>query len=69
MYDYINVRLLDRQIHSSILLLFRSGFFCITADKEKVQKLVQMAWTFINDRYLPHFLSTIVELYKASKLQ
>lgn len=23
----------------------------IKGDKEKVQKLVQMAWTFINDRY------------------
>lgn len=27
------------------------GAFVFAGDKEKIQKLVQMAWTFINDRY------------------
>lgn len=31
---------------------FMSSFFsdCFSGDKNKIQKLVQMAWTFVNDR-------------------
>lgn len=26
------------------------NYCCVSGDKSKVQKLVQMAWTFVNDR-------------------
>lgn len=31
--------------------------FCLKGDKEKIQKMVQMAWTFINDRFTFYFIN------------
>jgi len=32
--------------------IFKENFVPFIGDKNKLQKMVQMAWTFVNDRYI-----------------